>query len=158
MAVLGASTNAGALVIQFTFGSAKNDQWIPRPAGDGLYYFVNRLSGLCLDLPRSATGAQLDQQVYADSARQQFRLNVTATPVAQPQISALLMTGSGLVIAGSNGVPNWPYLVLSSTNLAVPAGNWTINATNTFDSSGNFIFTNPMDADVPQLFYMLRLP
>jgi hypothetical protein len=158
IAVTGASTNLGALVIQFTFGSGKNDQWMPRPAGNGLYYFVNRLSGLCLNVSRAATGAQLDQQVYAGSAGQQFSLNLIATPITQPKISALSIAETGLVISGSNGVPGWPYLVLSSTNLMVPAGNWTINATNTFDSSGNFIFTNPIDPGAPQLFYMLRLP
>ena len=157
MAVLGASTNSGALVIQFTFGSAKNDQWMPRPAGNGLYYFVNRLSGLCLDLPVSAMGAQFDQRVYTGGAQLQFRLNLIASPLAQPRISGLSILDGSAVVAGSNGVANWPYLVLSSTNLAIPRDSWAVNATNVFDSEGNFIFTNPMDTGLPEVFYMLRL-
>jgi hypothetical protein len=37
MAVQGASLTAGAPVIQYTLGSAKNDQWLPESAGNGLY-------------------------------------------------------------------------------------------------------------------------
>jgi autotransporter-associated beta strand protein/parallel beta-helix repeat protein len=86
------------------------------------------------------------------------RLTIVAAATPQPQISSLLISASGLTISGSNGVPDWPYLVLSSTNLTVPAGNWSVNATNVFDSNGNFIFTNPIEAGAPQIFYMLRLP
>jgi hypothetical protein len=155
MNVSGASLNPGASVIQYPFGSGKNDQWMPRPAGNGLYYFVNRLSGLCLDVPGSAAGTQLDQQVYTNGANQQFRLNLVA--ITRPWISKLSIMAPGAVISGSNGVANWPYIVLSATNLTAPAPNWTVNATNAFDSSGNFIFTNPIDPGAPQLFYMLRL-
>jgi hypothetical protein len=84
-------------------------------------------------------------------------LTIVSAATPQPQISGLSLTASGLVISGSNGVANWPYLVLSATNLAVPAGNWQVNTTNTFDSSGNFIFTNPIDPLAPQEFYLLRL-
>jgi parallel beta-helix repeat protein len=159
MAVLSASTNAGAVVIQFTFGSAKNDQWMPRPAGNGLYYFVNRLSGLCLDVPPGGLGAQLNQEPYTGDASQQFNLNLAPVQFfRQPRISTVSESGSNLVISGSNGVPSWPYLVLTSTNAALPATGWTITTTNAFDSGGNFIFTNPMDPNVSQLFYLLRLP
>jgi parallel beta-helix repeat protein len=156
MNVTGASLNPGALVIQYPFGSGQNDQWMPRPAGNGLYYFVNRLSGLCLDIPITVSGAQLDQQTYQGGANQQFSLNLLAVQ-RQPWISAISASGSGFVFSGSNGVANWPYLVLNSTNLGLPAGSWTIIATNAFDSNGNFIFTNPIDAGAPQLFYLLRV-
>jgi hypothetical protein len=61
------------------------------------------------------------------------------------------------VIAGSNGVPGWPYIVLTSTNLALPAANWSVKATNAFDSAGNFLFTNATDPATIQLFYLLQL-
>jgi len=76
----------------------------------------------------------------------------------QPRISTVSESGSNLVISGSNGVPTWPYLVLTSTNAALPAAGWTVTTTNAFDSNGNFIFTNPIDPNAPQLFYLLRLP
>jgi len=159
LAVLSASTNAGALVIQYTFGSAKNDQWMPRPAGGGLYYFVNRLSGLCLDEPNGAAGAQLDQRPYTGAPGQQFSLSeiVLQPPIPQPQIAAITVSGSNIIISGTNGLAGKPYLILTSTNLAIPASGWTISATNSFDPTGNFNFTNPADPAEPQLFYRLQL-
>jgi hypothetical protein len=156
MNVSGASLSPGARVIQWPFGSGKNDQWMPRPAGNGLYYFVNRLSGLCLDIPAAVSGAQLDQQPYTGAVNQQFSLHLLAVK-RQPWIAALSPSGSNLVISGSNGVAGWPYLVLTSGNLALPAAGWAPNETNAFDSSGNFIFTNAPDVTAPQLFYLLRL-
>lgn len=160
MAVLSASTNTGAVVIQFTFGSAKNDQWMPRPAGNGLYYFVNRLSGLCLDVPGGFLGTQLDQRPYTGGANQQFSLNLvanTSTTPPQPKISIATVSGANFVVSGGSGIASWPYLILTSTDLGISADNWTINATNAFDLSGNFIFSNTIDPAAPQLFYMLRL-
>jgi hypothetical protein len=158
MNVSGASLNPSAKVIQYPFGSGKNDQWLPRPAGNGLYYFVNRLSGLCLGLPITATGAQLDQEVYTGGAHQRFSLNVVALTVPKPQISGLSVLGpSAVVISGSNGVANWPYIILSSTNPAAPIAAWQISSTNTFNSPGYFTSTNSTIPGVAQLFYLLRL-
>ena len=39
-------------------------------------------------------------------------------------------------------LPGWPYCVLASTNLALPASQWLSVATNSFDANGNFDFTN----------------
>jgi len=157
MNVSGASLNPGAKVIQYPFGSGKNDQWMPRAAGNGLYYFVNRLSGLCLGLPITATGAQLDQEVYTGGAHQQFNLNVVASKIPQPQISQLAFLGTSTLISGSNGVANWPYIILSSPSLTTPIAAWKISDTNTFNSLGYFTSTNTVNPDVAQLFYLLRL-
>src|SRR5262249_13600508 len=84
-------------------------------------------------------------------------LRITSAPTPQPQIFNILLSGPNVVMSGSNGVPGWPYFVLSSTNLALPASNWVITATNAFDSGGNAMFTNPIDPNAPQSFYLLRL-
>lgn len=156
MNVSGASTNSGAPVIEWPFGSGKNDQWMPRPAGNGRYYFVNRLSGLCLDIPVAASGTQLDQQAYAGAVTQQFSLNTPAVQ-RQPEISGASMTGAGLVLAGTNGVAGWPYLVLSSTNPTLPRSGWSASGSGAFDAGGNFMFTNPVNAGDSQRFYLLLL-
>jgi parallel beta-helix repeat protein len=158
MNVSGASKSSGALVIQWPFGSNKNDQWMPIPAGNGLYYFVNRLSGLSLDEPQRASGTQLDQQPYTNGANQQFSLNLlAATGTAVPMISSISVTGPNVVLTGSNGLPQWPYLLLISTNLSLPMVGWTVAGTNTFDASGDFIVTNPAPPATPELFYRLQL-
>ena len=58
---------------------------------------------------------------------------------------------------GSGGVNGWPYYLLASTNLALPPAQWTRIATNQFDTSGNFIFTNPLNPGSLQMFYLLQL-
>jgi hypothetical protein len=46
---------------------------------------------------------------------------------------------------------------LASTNLLLPFTSWTAIITNTLDANGNFIFTNPENAGMPQAFYLLKL-
>jgi hypothetical protein len=158
MAVQGASLSAGAPVIQYTFGSAKNDQWMPMSAGNGLYYFVNRLSGLCLDVSSGTNGAKLDQQVYNSSANQQFRLGFVLATNPPPFFSSASLSGTNLVCQGAGGTIGGNYLLLTSTNLASNASGWKIAATNVFDVGGNFTFTNPATTNAPQMYYQLRLP
>ena len=76
---------------------------------------------------------------------------------AIPVINTVLHSGANLIISGTNGSPNGNYLVLASTNLVLPRTNWTRLSTNSFDGSGNFIFTNPISSYKPGLFYLLQL-
>jgi polygalacturonase len=66
--------------------------------------------------------------------------------------------GGSVVISGSGGTPNGIYYVLTSTNVAVPANQWTCVATNQFDGASRFVFTNTPDINFPQSFYLLQLP
>jgi len=73
-----------------------------------------------------------------------------------PVFNTVKLSGTNLIIAGTNGAQNGNYYILTSTNLAA-ATNWTRSATNPFDASGNFIFTNPLDPGKSGLFYLLQL-
>ena len=84
-------------------------------------------------------------------------LNVVSSPTPPPQINAMTLAGNNLVTAGTNGVPNWTYCVLGTTNLALPASQWQPVATNNFDNAGNFTFTNALQSNVAQQFYMLQM-
>ena len=84
-------------------------------------------------------------------------LSIVASPTATPKIAAMKVSGNNFIFSGSNGVPNWPYYVLASTNVALPLTNWSIVATNSFDASGHFNFTNPANSAMPQTFYLLKL-
>lgn len=66
--------------------------------------------------------------------------------------------GSSLALSGTGGVAYANYYLLATTNLAMPASNWTRLFTNQFDLNGNFNFTNPMNTNSPQNFYRLQLP
>jgi hypothetical protein len=74
-----------------------------------------------------------------------------------PQFGAVNSTGANLVFSGTSGVANWPYFVLTSTNLTLPANQWQCIGTNAFDSSGNFIFTNSVKNNTAPLFFRLQL-
>jgi hypothetical protein len=77
---------------------------------------------------------------------------------AVPVFTAVKLSGTNLIISGSNGPHTGKYRVLTTTNPASPAANWTRAATNPFGSSGNFNFTNPLNATRTNgLFYMLQL-
>jgi autotransporter-associated beta strand protein len=76
----------------------------------------------------------------------------------QPVIGPLSHSASGLVFTGTGGVANATYYLLGSSNIAAPLSNWMSLATNSFDTNGNFSFTNALNPGNPRLFYMLRLP
>jgi autotransporter-associated beta strand protein len=84
-------------------------------------------------------------------------LSVTNVVVKSvPFITHVSISGTTLNISGTNGTPNGPFVLLSSTNVALPVINWTPLLTNTFDGSGNFnLSTNVVVPGVPRDFYLL---
>jgi len=86
----------------------------------------------------------------------QVRLVVqTQTP---PAFKKIVLVNDAMVSSGSGGPTNVPYYVLTSTNLSLPVAGWKRVQTNAFDLGGNFSFTNEINANAPQLFYLLQLP
>ncbi len=79
-------------------------------------------------------------------------------PPALPGIAGLSLSGTNLVINGSNGVSGATYYVLMSTNVALPRSQWTPMATNALSASGNFSITatNAVNPNVPECFYVLQ--
>ncbi len=78
------------------------------------------------------------------------------------QQSALVSTslsGTNLVLNGSNGLSGGTYSVLMSTNLNLPSSQWTSVATNVLSASGDFTLTvsNAFVRSAPKRFYMLAL-
>ena len=75
-----------------------------------------------------------------------------------PFMGGISLSGTNLIINGTNGTTGMNYLVLVSSNLMLPSSNWTILATNKFGSGGGFSFTNGLNPDSPEQFYWLKLP
>jgi len=73
-----------------------------------------------------------------------------------PVLGPPRVSGTNFTFTGTGGTPGWEYLVLASTNANLPLALWTAIATNRFDTSGNFIFTGPMN--LSQRFYCLQVP
>jgi rhamnogalacturonan endolyase len=77
---------------------------------------------------------------------------------AKPVIGTISISPGGLSLSGSGGVAGANFYLLASTNLVTPLTNWTILSTNQFDTNGDFNFTNTININSPQSFYLLQLP
>src|SRR5580692_8836024 len=77
----------------------------------------------------------------------------------QPAIVSTSLSGTNLVLNGSNGLSGGTYSVLMSTNLNLPASQWTPVATNVLSTSGDFTLTvtNAFVRSAPKRFYTLEL-
>ena len=82
----------------------------------------------------------------------------SVAPEPRPLINSIRTASSKVAVSGSNGLVNAVYNVLTSTNLAAPLTNWTITATQRFDSNGNFAFTNTVTAGSPYRYYLIQVP
>lgn len=65
---------------------------------------------------------------------------------------------SGVNFSGTSGPANASYRVWTSTNISAASAEWIPVLTNSFDSSGAFNFTVPVDSTIPNLFYKLSVP
>ena len=74
-----------------------------------------------------------------------------------PFINVVKISGTNLIASGTNGPRNGNYYLLTSPNFGFPFTNWARVATNPFNANGGFSFTNPVNPDVPGLFYLLQL-
>jgi hypothetical protein len=80
-------------------------------------------------------------------------------PVPQPAITSISLSGTQLVLNGTNGLASATYHVLTSTNLALPLLQWTTVATNSLGTNGNFTFTIPnvVNPGEAKRFFALQL-
>ena len=80
-------------------------------------------------------------------------------PGPEPIIASISLSGTNLVINGSNGLSNRTYQVLASTNVALLVSQWLPVATNVLNASGNFTITatNAVSPSFPQRFFILQL-
>jgi autotransporter-associated beta strand protein len=145
VAVTGALTLGGTLNVTSVAGFG--------PGTYTLFAYGGALSGSLPGVGAKPSGHNLSLNTNTPG---QVRLLVQAQ--APPVFSQVRATPDGIVFSGFGGASNGSYFVLASTNIAVPLSNWTRVATNTFDASGNFSFTNSISAGVRQNFYRIQLP
>src|SRR6185436_5670513 len=84
------------------------------------------------------------------------RLVYHAPPI--PRMTGISLSGTELLLSGSNGAPNQTYYLRASPDLALPVVDWSIISTGMFDASGSFTLTSPIEPSAPQSFYLLQLP
>jgi hypothetical protein len=83
-------------------------------------------------------------------------LEISALP--RPGIAAISLSGTDILLAGTNGVASGTYHVLASANVALPVSQWSPVATNVLSANGNFAITltNVANANAPQQFFILQ--
>jgi hypothetical protein len=64
-----------------------------------------------------------------------------------------VISGGGLSLNGVGGDPGAPFILYSSTNVAMPFGSWTPTLTNQFDPLGVLTYTNTYDPASRQLYF-----
>jgi autotransporter-associated beta strand protein len=115
------------------------------------------------------SGAALDASTFGsiifpdyttwDTSQLGVNGTVTFTGLASPDFSGIdysqLANGS-ITINATNGIPNGPVAVLTSTNLALPLSSWTTNTMTAFDGSGNLNIPITVDPALPQQFIILQ--
>jgi hypothetical protein len=84
--------------------------------------------------------------------------SATLSPATLPTFGTITISGTNLLVSGTNGTAGLNYLMLTSSNLTSPLTNWSVLATNTFGPGGGFNTTNPLNPDSPQQFYRIKIP
>ncbi|MGH8023831.1 MAG: autotransporter-associated beta strand repeat-containing protein, partial [Limisphaerales bacterium] len=79
---------------------------------------------------------------------------LSVVALTSPVIGSVKAVNGNLIVSGTGGSAGLSYEIEAATNLLDPR--WISVATNQFDASGNFAFTNAIDLDGPQSFYRLE--
>ena len=83
-------------------------------------------------------------------------VTVLVNAAAPAKFSGINVSGTGLTLSVTNGVPNGVWTLLESTNLLLPVSQWPTNRTGNYDVNGS-LTTNILNAATnPQAFYLLK--
>ncbi len=121
-----------------------------KPNGDLPYIAFAQLVSTS-DLLNAGTNAGF---AFADTAPD---LGAFEYGIQPPPTLAMMSAGGNLIFSGINGPAGGTNYLVATTNLSAPLATWTRVATNTFDPSGNYNFTNAIPSGVSQRFHRLQL-
>lgn len=135
-------------------------------------FYHGRVKFLMAHGAYTATGGTVEAQYDYNNgsntavlARLNLRSNATTLvsvqlmgPVSKPRFAAPSVSQGNLILRGTGGAPASPYYVLNSSNVALLPADWSCVATNLFDSSGNFAFTNAIVPAPSRRFFRLQVP
>lgn len=116
------------------------------------------------------TGGVIDPSLFAnqlnhpgnmafDHMAQTWYVGIQAALTAPSLVRFTRVSSSGgnLVLAGSGGPADTRFHMLTSTNPALPASSWQTNSPmGTFDSAGNFTYTNALNLNRPGRFFRIK--
>jgi T5SS/PEP-CTERM-associated repeat protein len=116
-------------------------------------FSASQYSGAFAALSPAAPASGLLWDTYALNVNGTLR--IVSTNQSPPMISSVAQSGGNMTITGAGGLAYDPCYLLTSTNLAAP--NWTLVATNYFDSTGTVNFTNPVSSADLQRYFELQI-
>ena len=146
--IFGTLTQGGTLIVTNIGATslAANDSFKLFSAGNYSGAFAN------LQLPNLPAGLGWSTNALATNG------TLYVVVATRPTVRTVSLVGSGFQLAGDSGVSGANFYLLTSTNLALPMSNWTRLLTNQFDVGGNFNFTNAINSNFTQSFYLLQIP
>jgi hypothetical protein len=174
--VLSNATLNGTTVMKLNPATATNDQFraygityggilsltnisaTPLAAGNSFRLFVaTNYAGSFSSLLPSMPGAGLGWNT--NNLPVNGTLSVVAISAPRPSVVGISLSGTNLVINGTNGQAGRLCYVLMSTNVAAPLSQWGPVATNLLSGSGSFTLTatNAVRPGTPRSFYMLQM-
>ncbi|MBA4150700.1 MAG: autotransporter-associated beta strand repeat-containing protein [Verrucomicrobia bacterium] len=131
----------------------------PAPQAGDVYQLFNKAGSgtfTTINLPNlSSLPGGLAWDISNLSVDGTITVTGTATP---PTIGTVSINDGNFVFDGTGGIEGGTYIVLSSTDVALPLVNWTPVATNTFGAGGSFSYSSSMDPGAPATFFLLQLP
>ncbi len=146
-----ALTYGGSLTVTNFQGTITNGQTFQLFVSSNGIYNAGTFGSVTLP---TATGLTWTNNLAVNGS---ITAGVASTAPAQPYITSVHLSGTSLVINGTNGTAGLQFEVLTSTNVNTPLASWTSISTNTF-SSGNFSVTNTVTSSALQNFFILRVP
>jgi hypothetical protein len=144
---LGTFTNAGADVTLNFALELRSPFLIDLKAGGDV--------GLFLTTVDAGTGFTFSSRSFGTASARPY-LEISA--VGRPQLRNLIFSGMDVNLLATNGITGQTYVLLTSTNLTLPVGQWTRVATNVLATSGDFVMT-ATSAQVgasPARFFLLQ--
>jgi autotransporter-associated beta strand protein len=154
LVVTAASLTFNGNVITVTNASAS-------PLGAGVYTLIKEIGGTIVGTPASTAviggvGSGIGTISVSNNS---VVLTVTSSgSYPSPVITGVHIMGSTLTLSATNGTPNGPYKLVSTTNLLIPETNWTVVTNGTFDSSGNLNLTNLISTNTSPQFFSIQNP
>jgi len=83
-------------------------------------------------------------------------ISSTLTNSAPPVKIGGHFTAGNIVLSGTGGPDSGTFYVIGSTNLTLPLTQWQVLSTNTFDGSGDFNVSIPVEATKPAEFIQIK--
>jgi hypothetical protein len=87
-----------------------------------------------------------------------YLLSGTGISVDGMTVCSPIISGRDLDLGGIRGIPDAPFVLLSTTNIMLPRTDWEPLTTGRFNQWGAFEFRTPFNRTEPQRYFLLKIP